>query len=176
MNGFTLAEHILSPSRGSLVTTKIFMPLLHHQSYSAVLVIVVVHSCHGWVGLLVASLLRKLAWCPLVPWKLVFREGASGSVPAQRPLDPVSEVRSGFSNRGLPSASGGWKVNSNRLYVLGILWRTWIRASLSATADLLRKSLWFFEGALPGQMRKAYLNYIFIYRIMHLQCLVEINS
>jgi hypothetical protein len=39
------------------------------MGYHAIVVVVVdvIHRCHSWVGLLVASLLWKLAWCLLVP-------------------------------------------------------------------------------------------------------------
>lgn len=47
------------------------------------------------------SLLRKLAWCTLVSWKLIPRPWPIRSLPAQAALAPVSEVHT-FSNRHLP--------------------------------------------------------------------------
>lgn len=79
---------------------------------------------YSWVGLLVACLLWKLIWCPLVPWKLLLMEESFRLVPAQGPLCSASEVQDIFNNRDLPLTSG-WcvtKGNSNRLYVLGASW------------------------------------------------------
>ena len=60
--------------------------------------------------------LQQPAWHLLVPEKVVFREEAFRSVPAQGPLGLVSEVHGVFSNRALPIALEGkqekWQVYS----------------------------------------------------------------
>lgn len=43
----------------------------------------------------------------VVPWRLVHKEKAFGSVPAQGTLGPLSGVQSVFNNSDLPSTSGG---------------------------------------------------------------------
>lgn len=62
----------------------------------------VLYRYQGWVKLLVASLLWKIAWYLLAPWKQVFRESVFRSFPAQCSLDSVS-VNGVFINRHLPS-------------------------------------------------------------------------
>lgn len=52
----------------ALSTTNHFWASGHH-----VILGVVVHRYRRWIGLLVASLLRKLACCLLLPWKLTFK-------------------------------------------------------------------------------------------------------
>ena len=69
------------------------------------LVLDTTHRYHGWVGLLFLAFLWKLAWHLLVPEKVVFREEAFRSVPAQGPLGPVSEVQGAFSNRDITPIS-----------------------------------------------------------------------
>lgn len=67
--GIIFFERVLSPTRELSVTTKVCTPLLHPQGCCAMLVLAVVHRCHSLghkVGLLVTSLLWKLAWL-LVP-------------------------------------------------------------------------------------------------------------
>lgn len=67
------------------------------------MIIVLVQRCHNWVGLLVGSLLRKLAYCLLVPWKLVPRGDAVMSHPSWG-LGSVSKVHSFFNTRDSPSS------------------------------------------------------------------------
>ena len=69
--------------------------------------VAVVHRHQSWIGLSDESLLWKLGWHFLVPRKLVLWEEAVRSVPALGPVGPVSEVHGVFSNRDLPSISGG---------------------------------------------------------------------
>lgn len=64
-----------------MVTAKVCMALFYPQGYLAILVVDMVHRHHGRVGLLVAALLWKLAWCILVSWKLVLCEETFRSVP-----------------------------------------------------------------------------------------------
>jgi hypothetical protein len=52
-----------------------------------------------------AFLPSKLAWHLLISYKLVFREEAFRSVPAQGPIIFVCGVQDMFSNRDLPSTS-----------------------------------------------------------------------
>lgn len=98
--GFLLVQWLLGHLescwlwQGRCVTTA---PLGNH----AVLVIVVVHSRHSGVGLLVAPFLWKLAWCLLVSWKVALREEKFRSVLAHRPPDPVSEVSRYLQQQGL---------------------------------------------------------------------------
>lgn len=66
------------------------------------IVIVMVHRCHSWMGLLVAFLLRMPAWCLLVIMEETFL-----SVLAQGSLGPRSQVQGDFISRNLPSTSEG---------------------------------------------------------------------
>lgn len=76
---------------------KVWVTLLPLYSYPAMVTVVIFHRWHSWVELLVASILLKLAWHLLVPWKLVLRN----PVPAQATLSFVSAVHVVFSKRGL---------------------------------------------------------------------------
>lgn len=58
-----LLGHILSSMSESLVTTMVYMPLLHLQICCAMLVISLFHRYHSVIGLLVISLLWKLEQC-----------------------------------------------------------------------------------------------------------------
>lgn len=69
------------------------------------LVLDTVRRYHSSVGLLLVALLWKLARHLLVPEKVVFRDEAFGSVPAQGLLGPVSEVHGAFSDRDKASTS-----------------------------------------------------------------------
>lgn len=80
---FPLVVWVLSLTREPLVTVEVPVPLLQPWGDDIMLVIVV-HGHHSWVGLMVACLLCKPVWCPLVLTVDGFR-----SVPAQGPLDPV---------------------------------------------------------------------------------------
>lgn len=104
-----------------MVTYKVCAPLLWPLCYGAMLVIVVVHRCHSWVVLLVASLLWKLARSLLVPRKLVLREWSFRSAPAQGSLVPRSEVHGVFINWDSPFNFGANKGNPNSLSLFGIL-------------------------------------------------------
>ena len=86
----SLLLRVVSSIRELSVIGKERKPLLHPYDYHATLVIVVVHRHHSWVGLLLPSLLLKLAWYFLIP----------GS------LEPLSAVHGIFSKRNLPSTSG----------------------------------------------------------------------
>lgn len=61
-------------------------------------VITVIHRGHSWVGLLVASLLWKLAWYLLLLWKLVLKKEAFMSILSQETLGHISEVHGIFNN------------------------------------------------------------------------------
>ena len=69
------------------------------------LIVDVVYRHHSWVGLdrLIVSLLPKLAWNFLASCKLVLREGAFKSIPAQGCLGPASKMHDAFRNRDFPS-------------------------------------------------------------------------
>lgn len=65
-----------------------------------------VHRCHSWVRLLVASFLWKLAWSLLLPWKLVLREEAHrSSSGASCPVSEVHGVLWTFTSVELPRAT-----------------------------------------------------------------------
>lgn len=68
-----------------------------------VILFIIVHRYHSWLGLLVALLDAWHYW--LASWNLVLREKAFISVPAQVPLGPTSEVYGILSNRLLSSPS-----------------------------------------------------------------------
>lgn len=107
MNGFTLAEHILSPLKRIVG----YYQGIHATIAPPGLFCRAGHCCGSqlsWLGRAFGCFSSSKA-CLVSSYtmKTSLRGGASGSVPAQRPLDPVSEVRGGFSNRGSPSASGG---------------------------------------------------------------------
>lgn len=89
------------------------------KSIVAFLVVVLVYTCHSWVGLVVDCLLWKLVWHLLILWELVLREQAFLSVPAQRSLDPMDEVHGVFSSVYLWEETRG---NSNNWCVLEVLW------------------------------------------------------
>lgn len=74
---------------------KICLSLLYPQSYLVLLVVDLSHRPHSWIRLLISSLLRK--------------EGneALMSLPAEKPLGPVSEIHIIFISRDLPSSSMG---------------------------------------------------------------------
>lgn len=78
---------------------KVCMPLLYPGGYCIILA--VLQRCFIWVGLLAVSLLQKLAWCLLIPWKQILREDSFRSGLAQGHLDPVSKVHIIFSKRDL---------------------------------------------------------------------------
>lgn len=61
------------------------MPLQHPMGFHS-MVTYVLHSHHGCIGPLVASLLGKLVQCLLEPLKLALKEGAFKSVPTQGSL------------------------------------------------------------------------------------------
>jgi hypothetical protein len=44
------------------------------------------------MGLLVVFFLWKLAWCLLMPWKLILKKEAFREIPAQETLGPESKV------------------------------------------------------------------------------------
>lgn len=75
---------------------KICVPPLHTWGHGAVVVLVLRHDI--WVKLLLTSALWKLVWLLLIPRKPILREETFRSVPAQEPLDPVSEIYGVFSN------------------------------------------------------------------------------
>lgn len=120
---FFLVEWVFDPSRELLLIASVCTPLPHPQDFFAILVIAVVQRCPSWVGLLVASFLWKLTECFPVPQKLVLREDAFKTVPAQGPLGPVSDVHSIFSNRDLLSTSmeRARRIANN---VLEVVWTT----------------------------------------------------
>ena len=68
----------------------------------AILVLIVIHKYHSWVGLLVASLLWKLVRVPFSTMKTGPRGVGFMSVSVLEPLGPASEVHGVFSNRDLP--------------------------------------------------------------------------
>lgn len=84
--------------------------LLLLKGYYDMLAIDVAHGCRIWGGMLVASLIWKLAWHLLGPWKLVPREGVFKSVLAQGSLGPVYKMHVAFSI----SASWGWPRETAR--------------------------------------------------------------
>lgn len=88
-------------------TDKVCVPLLTPYGYRSILDIDVVDRHYSLVGLLVAFLLCKFAWCILVPGILVPGEGVFRSVLAQELPGPVSEIDGVFSYRDLPSTSFG---------------------------------------------------------------------
>lgn len=94
---------VLSPIRELLITTKVCKPWLLPYDHHAMLILLVVHVSQ-LDRTIVASLLWKLASCPMMPWKLFLMEEAAMSVPAQ---GPDSEVHVVFSNGELHSTSGG---------------------------------------------------------------------
>lgn len=108
-----------------LATTKVSMPmpLLNPFNSYALFIIVVVHRHYNWVALLVASSLWKPVWCLLVPWTLILSEEAFRSV--QGLLESVSEMHI-FSNRDLPSTSGGGRPREISMVcnVWGVSWTT----------------------------------------------------
>lgn len=59
---FSLIEEALSPFTELLVTTKIWVPLLHPFGYCAMLIIVVICKHHRWAGLLVTTLPWRFGW------------------------------------------------------------------------------------------------------------------
>lgn len=62
---------------------------------------VVVDRWHSWVGLLVVSLLWKLAGQLLVPGKASSQEGHNQVILAKRSLNPASQVYGVFNNMNL---------------------------------------------------------------------------
>lgn len=78
--------------------------LLLLKGYCDMLAIDVTHGCQIWEGMLVASLIWKLAWHLLGPWKLVPKDGVFNSVLAQGSLGPVYKMQVAFSI----STSWGW--------------------------------------------------------------------
>lgn len=109
---------------------------------------------------------------------LAFRQEEFKSGPAQRSLNPASEVHAVFSNRDLPSTSGevtkgnsdrlySWRVscttlNNNKPYlVLGFIWGG---------------GLWLLEGALKTLMNKSSLKlYMYIYTLNRMLCYFYVN-
>lgn len=91
------------------------MLLLHALGCWSSQVTVIVHRHRGWVGLLVTSLLWKLACHLLIPWQLVLREATFRS-----------DVHDIFHHRDLPTTSG-----SNHV---GVSWTILINNSLHSDA------------------------------------------
>ena len=87
----------------------------------------------------------------VTPWKLarcflVLREKAFRSVPAQRPLNPVSSMHGGIiSNRNIPSTSGWqpWAVSID-CNILGV--------SLTTMNSLKNDFLWLILGVLLNSL------------------------
>ena len=73
---------------------KVCMPLLHSWVYYTIKIIVVVHSHHSWLSLLVAFLPWKLVLCLQVPhW------GGIQVISNSNPWNLVSKLHGVFSNR-----------------------------------------------------------------------------
>lgn len=63
-HGFSLFEKFMSPIRKVLIIAKVCIPLLYPEGYNVMLGVDMIHRCHGLLGLLIASLLWKLAYYP----------------------------------------------------------------------------------------------------------------
>lgn len=137
------------------------MPLLHPEGYHAVQIIVMVHGCHSWVGLLTGSLLWKVKCCILVPWKLVPRKEGLKSYPSGI-FWVLSEVHGLFNNRDSPSISGRQKRATVLVYNdLEVSWTavtSYLKANFSCLELLtLLDNLWLLWGASSAQMGNFYL-------------------
>lgn len=131
------------------------------------LVVIVVHRHHGWVELLVASFLWKLAWCLLVPWKLVF----------------LTKHSCQFQLRGLwvlcmkcimSLAQGTYilplESNNCSTYFGSLLNNPdqQVKRGLPLPdAYIFIRCFWLSEGALSAQIREFYLNYVCIFIYKH---------
>lgn len=85
------------------------MPLLRAPSGLPLLVIIVIHRCQSWAGLLIASLLWKVAWHLLVPKKLSPQGEGFQISSSSGALGPGSgsKLHDDFSNEDLSSTSEG---------------------------------------------------------------------
>lgn len=90
---------------------------------SRLLVVVVISRCQSWVGLFIVSLLWRLAWHLLVPWKLVLRKSPFRPAPTQGPLNPLSKcmISLTIGTSILPLGKGAIKGNIIACNVLGDL-------------------------------------------------------
>lgn len=132
------------------------------------LVVVVVHRRHSWVGLL-AFLFWKLTWYLLVCWKPVLMEKACRSAAAQGLW--------AMCNSDLYSTSGGQPRALAIAYTIrGVSWTTLTDDSNGASHG------WFWgfvrwsmavEIALPTQMAGFNFNCIWIFRYW-LTCIIDI--
>lgn len=118
-HGLLLTEQFVSSIREVLVTTQVCVPLLHPLGYCAMMVIDVVLRHHVWVGLLVASLLQRLAWCFLVS---ITGRRQLREFQFQDSLCPVSDMHSVFSNSELPSTSRDNQGKQQQAICFGRLW------------------------------------------------------
>lgn len=140
------------------------------------LVVVVVHRRHSWVGLL-AFLFWKLTWYLLVCWKLVLREEACRSAAAQGlwALCLKYIMSSVIVTYILPL--DGNQGQSQSLILLGEFlgqpWQTTQKELLMTGIGALLDGQWLFEIALPTQMAGFNFNCIWIF-MYWLTCIIDI--
>lgn len=134
------------------------------------LVIIVVHMSHSQEG---------LSWFPYLKliWHLLERVLEEGFWvrSSSAPLGSVITAHGVFSNRDLPSTSGGQPI-AIAYSILGVCWTTLTNGLItdfSCLVRLLLDSLWFWQGALSIQMGKFHLKYAYIC-IQKLKCIIDI--